>query len=124
MKIPIPIYTNATKLANLRRETKRCSFSGCTEMYSGVKTAKYCALHSNPALRRRLKDKQTKKIASEDNIEYKHSFENKTIVVFNCRTCESLYEVEVYPKQFIYPANCNIHMNKFKRDSYNKKEQV
>ena len=96
---------------------KECEYSGCGKKFLGWFRQKYCAFHTDPRNRKRIRRKQVD--SSVKNRIYHHDFSHCVTKNFKCglKGCNERFAVVLYPRQEIYPNYCDKHRTEFQRQN-------
>jgi hypothetical protein len=101
-----------------RVKFKKCAEPGCGKDFWGHPIAKYCEKHRDIKMR----VKPVKDVIAPGDINLIIEHDNKQTVkkelCCSLDGCSNVYEVILFPKQFIYPKYCPEHRNQFKRKTF------
>ena len=115
-------FTSAMQLPKSKKKKriklKICQEPGCGREFWGHPIAKYCPIHRD--IKNRQKQKKDVENIDAKNIVFRHNYTDVLDLKFRCclEGCDNLFEIKVFPKQFIYPRFCNEHRNDFKRANF------
>jgi len=113
--------SNCIKKKTNKRKIKNCQYPGCGKEYIGHPITKFCDYHQN------VKNRKSEKkivIAEEENRIINHKFKDIFVKTYKCSLCKEKYEINLIPKQYIYPRFCPSHRNKFKRELFLTKKDL
>jgi hypothetical protein len=101
-----------------RIKLKVCQEPGCGREFWGHPIAKYCELHRD--IKQRQKQKKDIENIEAKNIIFRHDYTEVMDLPFKCclEGCDDIFEIKVFPKQFVYPRFCVEHRNDFKRTNF------
>lgn len=97
---------------------RKCEYPECGIEFLGHPISKFCPAH-NSRSRQNIKIKK-KTSVTENNRIIDHECKDITSIILECslKGCREKYEIEICPKQYIYPKFCPEHRNKYKRESF------
>lgn len=97
---------------------KKCTIDGCEALFQGGPSSKYCIIHRDP--KTRVKEKIAPELVTLKNQFVQHEYTNVETVIHACALegCKEIFEVKIFPKQYVYPKYCPEHRNEHKRKSH------
>jgi hypothetical protein len=97
---------------------KKCTIDGCEALFQGGPSSKYCTAHRDP--KTRVKEKAAPELVTLKNQLVQHEYTNVETVIHTCALegCKEIFEVKIFPKQYVYPKYCPEHRNEHKRTSH------
>lgn len=97
---------------------KKCTIDGCGALFLGGPSSKYCIVHRDP--KNRVKEKIVPELVTLKNQVVQHEYTNVETVIQTCALegCKEMFEVKIFPKQYVYPKYCPEHRNEQKRKSH------
>ena len=101
-----------------KKTLKYCDYMECGKEFFGRPIQKYCDFHTDPHHRKRIRHRHEGP-AIKNQI-FMHHFKDKTKIEFECALegCGKDFEVDVYPKLYVYPKYCEHHRNEFQREHF------
>lgn len=88
----------------------RCTYNGCENTFVAFPHARFCEYHKDPSTR-----PVERKPEEKTMFEFKHSFNERTIIERACDCCKTQYRIEVTPGRVDYPRFCEEHHSEYKR---------
>ena len=114
-KMQLPAYK-----PSMKRTFKCCVYLGCGKEFYGRTVQKYCEFHTIPQHRKRLRPKPES--PSVKNQILFHHFHKLVVTKFVCALdgCSEPFQVNLYPKQSVYPKYCARHRSEYQRRFFTK----
>jgi hypothetical protein len=114
-------YKNRFSQRTVKKKIKICKYPGCGKEYMGHPVTKFCDFHQ---IVKNRQIKVEKKTANSENRIINHNFDEVITQTVQCELlgCKNKFDIEIVPKQYVYPKYCISHRNKFKRDLFLKEK--